>query len=72
MGNGTRSTLRITDLKRRQPPESRLMNTRIPEHQWEEIAQLARKFEANKTEIVVALLNAGLDRWRKVRGRNSS
>jgi hypothetical protein len=70
MGNGTRSTLRITDLKRRQPPESRLMNMRIPEHQVEEIARLARQFGASKTEIVVALLNAGLDRWRKVRGRN--
>ena len=63
-----RSTLRITDLKHRQPTASRLMNMRIPEHQWDAIAQLARKFETSKTEIVVALLNAGLDRWRARRG----
>jgi hypothetical protein len=70
MGNGTRSTLRITDLKHRQPTASRLMNMRIPVHQWEAIVQLAQRFGATKTEIVVALLNAGLDRWRKARRRN--
>lgn len=59
-----RSTLRIADLKQRQPARSRLMNMRIPEHQWDAIVQLARQFRATKTEIVVALLNAGLDRWR--------
>jgi hypothetical protein len=60
----SRSTLRIADLKRRQPTGSRLMSMKIPVHQWEAIAQLARKFGATKTEIMLALLNAGLDRWR--------
>jgi hypothetical protein len=36
-------------------------------HQWEAIVKLAGQFGASKTEIVVALLNAGLDRWRSRR-----
>jgi hypothetical protein len=59
-----RSTLRIADLKRRQPIGSRLMNVKIPVPQWDAIARLAQKFGASKTEIVIVLLNAGLDRWR--------
>lgn len=64
-----RSTLRIADLKRRQPTGLRPINLKIPAHQWNEIARLARQFGATKTEIVIALLNAGLDRWRSRRRR---
>jgi hypothetical protein len=59
-----RSTLRIADLKRRQPTGSCMMQVRIPAHQWDAIVRLAQKFGATKTEIVIVLLNAGLNRWR--------
>jgi hypothetical protein len=56
-----RSNLRIADLKQRQPSDSRLMNVKIPLQLWEAIARLARELGANKTETVVALLNAALE-----------
>jgi hypothetical protein len=37
------------------------MNVKIPVQLWEAIERLARKLGANKTETVVALLNAGLE-----------
>jgi hypothetical protein len=61
-----RSTLRIADLKQRRPTGSRLMNMKIPAHQWEAIAQLARQFGATKTGIVIALLNAGIESLRRL------
>jgi hypothetical protein len=56
-----RSKLRIADLKQRQPGNSHLMNVKIPVQLWDAIERLARKLGANKTETVVALLNAGLE-----------
>jgi hypothetical protein len=37
------------------------MNVKIPLQLWEAIARLARELGANKTETVVALLNAALE-----------
>jgi len=42
------------------------MNMKIPAHQWEAIAQLARQFGATKTGIVIALLNAGIESLRRL------
>jgi hypothetical protein len=57
----SRSALRIADLKRRPASRSRLMNVKIPAAMGAAIDSLAQKFGASKTEIVVALLNTGLD-----------
>jgi hypothetical protein len=57
-----RSELRITDLKRRVPTTTRLINMRIPARIGAEIDRLADKLGASKTEVVIALLNAGLDK----------
>lgn len=56
-----RSQLRIADLKQRRPSGSRMMNVKVPSHQAQAIARLATELLASKTEIVVALLNAGLE-----------
>ena len=56
-----RSTLRIADLKQRKPTGFRLMNVKISAQQADAIAQLATRLGANKTEVVIALLNAGLE-----------
>ena len=37
------------------------MNVKIPAHLSEAIANLAKEFNTSKTEVVVALLNTGLD-----------
>jgi hypothetical protein len=55
-----RAKLRIADLKQRQPGSGRLMNMKIPVQLSDAIARLARELGANKTETVVALLNAAL------------
>ena len=57
-----RSQLRIADLKRRIPATTRLMNVKMPVHLLGAIARLATKLGTSKTDVVVALLNAGLDR----------
>jgi hypothetical protein len=62
MANGTRSNLRIADLKRRQPTSRRLINVKIPAHQADAIAQLADQLGTSKTEVIVALLNTGLEK----------
>jgi hypothetical protein len=61
MANEARSNLRIADLKRRQPTSSRLMNMKIPAHQADAIARLADQLGTTKRDVIVALLNAGLE-----------
>ncbi len=60
-----RSELRIADLKRRAPAATRLINVKIPANLGAAIDQLAKELDASKTEVVIALLNAGLDRAAK-------
>ena len=56
-----RSELRIEDLKRRVKSPTRLMNVRIPTTVGDNIERLAEELGASKTEVVIALLNAGLE-----------
>lgn len=56
-----RSGLRIVDLKRRPVSATRLMNVKIPAALSDAIDRLAGEFGTSKTEVVVALLNTGLD-----------
>jgi hypothetical protein len=67
-----RSDLRLTDLKRRERSVSKLMNVKIPAHVSDAIHRVARALGASKTDVVIALLNEGLDRsvlslkgWRR-------
>jgi hypothetical protein len=57
-----RSDLRLTDLRRPARPVSKLMNVQIPVHVSDAIHRVARALGASKTDVVVALLNEGLDR----------
>lgn len=56
-----RSDLRLTDLRRRDRGTSRLMNVKIPTDLSDAIQRVARDLGASKTEVVIALLNEGLD-----------
>ena len=57
----TRSELRVRDLKKREFSGSRLMNVKIPAYISDAIEKVARELGASKTEVVIALLNEGLD-----------
>lgn len=56
-----RSDLRLTDLRRRDKGTSRLMNVKIPTGLSDAIQRVAKALGASKTEVVIALLNEGLD-----------
>jgi hypothetical protein len=56
-----RSDLRITDLRRRDKTVSKLMNVKIPTHVSDAIQRAAKTLGASKTDVVIALLNEGLD-----------
>lgn len=62
-----RSQLRIADLKQRVPSGSRLMNVKIPAHLVDAVGRLAKQLGTTKTDVVIALLNAGLEEAAKVR-----
>ena len=57
-----RSDLRLTDLHRRDRGVSKLMNVKIPTHVSDAIQRVAKALGASKTEVVIALLNEGLDK----------
>lgn len=56
-----RSELRVSDLKKRVRTSSRLMNVKIPAYVSDAIEKVASDLGASKTEVVIALLNEGLD-----------
>jgi len=56
-----RADLRLTDLRRRDKGTSKLMNVKIPTHVSDAIQRVAKDLSASKTEVVIALLNEGLD-----------
>ncbi len=57
-----RSTVRIGELKKRVPVSTRLMNVKIPGQLSEAITRIARDIQVSKTQVVIALLKAGLER----------
>ena len=69
MGTAERSKLRLTDLKTRSPAGTRLMNVKVPVDTLSAIEQLAKRLNASKTEVVVALLNDALATVRKTSTR---
>ncbi len=56
-----RGELRLSDLKKREYTSSRLMNVKIPAYVSDAIQKVATDLGASKTEVVIALLNEGLD-----------
>lgn len=61
-----RAELRVADLLRQQPRiASRLMNVKVPSKLFQAIEEIASGLGASKTDVVVALLNAGLDTARE-------
>ena len=56
-----RANLRLDDLKKRERSTSRLMNVMIPAYVSDAIQRVAEDLGASKTEVVIALLNQGLD-----------
>ena len=56
-----RSELRLSDLKKREYSSSRLMNVKIPAYVSDAIQKVADDLGASKTEVVIALLNEGLE-----------
>ena len=56
-----RSDLRLMDLRSRDKTISKLMNVKIPTDVSDAIQRVARALGASKTEVVIALLNEGLD-----------
>ncbi len=58
------SGLRITDLmKDSRPAPSRLMNVKVPASIVDAIDKIAGMAHASKTEVVIALLNEGLEAY---------
>lgn len=56
-----RSDLRLGDLRKRERGVSKLMNVKIPAHVSDAIQHVAKELGASKTEVVIALLNEGID-----------
>jgi len=56
-----RGELRLNDLKKREYTSSRLMNVKIPAYISDAIQKVATDLGASKTEVVIALLNEGLE-----------
>lgn len=74
-----RSELRLRDLKKRERTTSRLMNVKIPAYVSDAIQKVASDLGASKTEVVIALLNEGLEvaqsamkGWRPPKGESAS
>jgi len=57
-----RSDLRIADLRRREGTTTKLMNVRIPVALSDAIDRVTGALGAAKADVVIALLNEGLDR----------
>ncbi len=55
-----RSNLRLADL-RRPPRVSKLMNVKVPTWVSDAIDRVVKDMGCSKTEVVIALLNEGLD-----------
>jgi hypothetical protein len=61
-----RSDLRIADLRRRDSSASKLMNVKIPTSLSDAIDRMVNDLGVPKTDVVIALLNEGLDRSTEV------
>jgi len=58
-----RSDLRIVDLRRRQGATNKLLNVKIPVALSDAIDRVTGALGAAKADVVIALLNEGLERY---------
>lgn len=56
-----RAALHIADLKRPAPAASMGTNFTLPSDLFEAIERLAKELKASRNDVVIALLNAGLE-----------
>ena len=56
-----RSELKFNHLMTRERSTARLMNVKIPAYVSDAIERVAKDLDASKTEVVIALLNQGLE-----------
>lgn len=56
-----RSQLRLADLKQQPRVATRLMNVKVPTKVFAEVERIDKRLDVSKTEVIVALLNTGLD-----------
>jgi hypothetical protein len=64
-----RSALRLADLKQRPHDVRSLVNVKIPSHIADAITEIATHTGTSKTDVVLALLNTGLDVMKRRHGR---
>ena len=67
-----RADIRLEDLKTREQVASKLMNVKIPAEVSDKIQRVATALKASKTEVVIALLNEGLNVAQVAKGTPSS
>lgn len=64
------ANLRLSDLYgREREGETKLLALYVPKELTTRIDRLARELKAKKREVILALLNEGLDRYQRARGR---
>jgi len=66
-----RVDLRLGDLRGRSQVASKLMNVKIPAEVNQKIQRVAEALKASKTEVVIALLNEGLEVSEGVIGKRA-
>lgn len=65
-GSQLHSSLRLTDLAGERPQQEKLLSVRLPLALLDALDRTCHKLGARKAEVVVALLNEGLERLGKV------
>lgn len=65
--SSSREHLRLGDLMNRESSTSRLMNVKVPAVTLDAIDSLALSTGASKTEVVIALLNEGLEALKQLK-----
>ena len=64
------ANLRLSDLYgRERESETKLLALQVPKELTTRIDRLAKDLKAKKREVILALLNEGLDRYHRARGR---
>jgi hypothetical protein len=64
------ANLRLSDLYGREKEgETKLLALHVPKELTTRIDRLAKDLKAKKREVILALLNEGLDRYHRARGR---
>ena len=66
-GQRARSNLRIADLKQRMRLSEHSLKVKIPTTVYDAVTRMARQLGVTKADVMVALLNAGLEAVPKLK-----